>query len=114
MNAEADESTCTDIKEGENMNFIDNSYHLLVYKLLEFLYGCLREDYEPADDSITPEAMHIKPGYFKYIIKHLLDADYIRKCIDCPYQYDPLNLAGHSTKIKTTMKPIQSLRYMRI
>ena len=50
------------------MNFIDNSYHLLVYKLLSFLYGCIREDYEPADDSITPEAMNIKPGYFKYIL----------------------------------------------
>lgn len=71
------------------MNFKENSYHLLVYKLLEFLYGCLREDYEPADDSITPEAMHIKPGYFKYIIKHLLDADYIRKHDLYPYQITP-------------------------
>ena len=71
------------------MNFIDNSYHLLVYKLLSFLYGCLREDYEPADDSITPEAMNIKRGYFKYIIDHLLQADYIRKCIDCPCQITP-------------------------
>ena len=26
---------------------------------------------------------------FTYIIKHLLDADYIRKCIDCPYQITP-------------------------
>ena len=71
------------------MNFIDNSYHLLVYKLLSFLYGCIREDYEPADDSITPEAMNIKRGYFKYIIDHLLQADYIRKHDLYPYQITP-------------------------
>lgn len=48
-----------------------NDYFVLVYKLLKYLYECLKSGEKPEAEAISPNALGINPHYWLYLMKHL-------------------------------------------
>lgn len=56
-----------------------DDYFTIVYKILDYLYTCLKEGSDPDPETIGCETKwySINPRYWKYIMKHLIDGGYI-------------------------------------
>ena len=56
-----------------------DDYFVMAYKLLRYLYGCLKGDQRPDWDKMTPNTKDFPIGeeYFSYLIEHLLEDEYI-------------------------------------
>lgn len=50
-----------------------NDYYVLVYRVLMYLYNCLRQDEVVDMQKLTPEYLHINQRYFEYIFDTLND-----------------------------------------
>lgn len=56
-----------------------NDYHVLVYRILAYLYICLKDGTEPDLTYIShdSEAININQNYWEYIMRHLYKDGYI-------------------------------------
>ena len=64
-------------KEGENM--AKDDYYVIAYRILAYLYACLKAG-EPVDISYIAaqsDAINISQNYWEYIISHLYEDGYI-------------------------------------
>lgn len=50
-----------------------NDYYVIVYRVLMYLYNCLRQDEVVDMQKLTPEYLHINQRYFEYIFDTLYD-----------------------------------------
>lgn len=56
-----------------------DDYFVIVYKILEYLYGCLKSGKSPDTHNIlTAETYGVNESYFEYIIAELLEDGYIK------------------------------------
>lgn len=46
---------------------VKNDYYVIVYRVLMYLYNCLRQDEVVDMKKLTPEYLHINQRYFEYI-----------------------------------------------
>lgn len=49
-----------------------DDYHVIAYRILIYLYACLKDGSEPDLSIISAEELKIVPAYWEYIIRHLL------------------------------------------
>lgn len=56
-----------------------DDYYVIVYKILAYLYDCLKQGKEPQPNMFAYDGalFHIHPQYWLYIIEHLLEDEYI-------------------------------------
>lgn len=56
-----------------------DDYFTIVYKILGYLYSCLKEGVDPDPEKIGAETewYSINPRYWLYIMKHMIDGGYI-------------------------------------
>ena len=56
-----------------------DDYFTIVYKILGYLYECLKKGIEPDPEKIGPETewYSINQRYWLYIMKHMIDGGYI-------------------------------------
>lgn len=54
-----------------------NDYYVIAYRILIYLYECLKCGEEVDKNIISAEALHIVPSYWDYIIIHLYEDGYI-------------------------------------
>ena len=50
-----------------------NDYYVIVYRVLMYLYNCLRQDEVVDMQKLTPEYLHINQRYFEHIFDTLND-----------------------------------------
>lgn len=57
-----------------------DEYHVMAYKLLRYLYDCLRKDEKPNNNLIKADTKYFPVGekYFTYLIENLTKDEYIR------------------------------------
>lgn len=55
-----------------------DDYFVLVYRLLRYLYGCLKAGERSDISAITSEALNINNGYWMYILESMCDEGYIK------------------------------------
>lgn len=54
-----------------------DDYHVLAYRILTYLYQCLKEGIDPDLDCIGYEVLRVEESYWNYIMLHLLDDEMI-------------------------------------
>lgn len=54
-----------------------DDYFVIVYKLLKYLYDCLKSSARPKDEALTPEFYGIEDTYWEYIIRNLYQEEYV-------------------------------------
>lgn len=56
-----------------------DDYFVLVYRILSYLYACLKEGQEPDITYLSPgsPALEISPNYWEYIFRHLYSDGYL-------------------------------------
>jgi hypothetical protein len=50
-----------------------DDYYVIVYRVLKYLYACLKSGISPEVSKLNPEYLGINESYWSYIVKHLLD-----------------------------------------
>lgn len=60
-----------------------DDYNVVVYKILKYLYKCLKTGEDVKIEYITPEELEIPESYWKYIIIHLYEDGLIEKLKVC-------------------------------
>nr|WP_321314943.1 YjcQ family protein [uncultured Ligilactobacillus sp.] len=76
-----------------------NDYYVLVYRILTYLYNCLKDDVEVDMTKLTPEWLGINKRYFEYIFDTLSDEGYI---LNKAYDID---MAGKHLKSDIMISP---------
>lgn len=54
-----------------------NDYFVIAYRILAYLYACLKSDETPDESEISPAKLDIKPGYWLYIMENMQLSGYI-------------------------------------
>ncbi|MCD7773500.1 MAG: YjcQ family protein [Ruminococcus sp.] len=54
-----------------------NDYFVIAYRILAYLYACLKSDVKVDTDEISPERLNINLRYWLYILEHLQNDGYI-------------------------------------
>lgn len=74
-----------------------DDYFVLAYKLLKYLYDCLKNSERADWEKLAPETKDFPIGeeYFSYIVEHLLDDGYIEGLTKC-------SSVGRKLKFKET------------
>lgn len=54
-----------------------NDYHVIAYRILIYLYECLKSGERINERVISAEVLHIVPSYWDYIMIHLYEDGYI-------------------------------------
>ncbi len=54
-----------------------NDYHVIAYRILAYLYACLKSGATPDKSELSPERFGIEPKYWLYIIENLQAQEYI-------------------------------------
>ena len=86
-----------------------NDYFVMAYKLLRYLYSCLRRGQIPNLNYITHDSKFFPVGkaYFDYLIEHLSEAGYIDNVI---VQYmDDTVVVSFNESIRITPEGIEYL-----
>lgn len=67
-----------------------DEYYVMAYKLLKYLYDCLRKDDQPNSNLIKANTKHFPVGekYFTYLIENLANDGYIRNVKVTKYDDD--------------------------
>lgn len=55
-----------------------DDYFVIAYRILDYLYKCLKAGVSPDIDFISPDALKINPGYFVNVMESLSDKGYIK------------------------------------
>jgi hypothetical protein len=59
-----------------------DDYFVIQYRILKYLYVCLKEGVSPTPELLTAKHYNINGGYWWYIIGHLLDDELIEDIIE--------------------------------
>lgn len=80
-----------------------DDYHVIVYKILSYLYACLKQGESIDIEYLTAENFKINIEYWYYILRHLLEYGYIEGIVLVPI----LGLESKGVKLtsKTTITP---------
>lgn len=54
-----------------------DDYFVIVYKLLKYLYDCLKKDVHPSSEVLNAEFFGIADNYWEYIIRNLYQEGYV-------------------------------------
>ena len=54
-----------------------NDYFVIAYRILAYLYACLKSDETPDESEISPAKLDINPGYWLYIMENMQLCGYI-------------------------------------
>ena len=54
-----------------------DDYFVIVYKLLKYLYDCLKKGTKASEEILTPEFFGINEDYWEYIIRNLYQEGYV-------------------------------------
>lgn len=54
-----------------------DDYYVIVYRILSYLYACLKSGVKPQEDDISPQTLKIEPSYWIYIIENLQNSGFI-------------------------------------
>jgi len=84
-----------------------DDYFAIVYKILKYLYYCLKKGYNVNDELLTPEALNISNDYHFYIFDNIQAYGYI-KGIYAPKTFDK-NKVINFISIEITPKGIEYL-----
>lgn len=55
-----------------------NDYFVIAYRILAYLYACLKDGERPNLNYIRAESFEIVESYFEYVIENLYDEGYIK------------------------------------
>lgn len=73
-----------------------DDYFVLAYRILAYLYACLKNGDQPDMNFISTDGLGISPNYWEYIMRHLYQEDFIEGIV-------VMNVIGRSTpQIKLT------------
>lgn len=86
-----------------------DDFHVIVYRILQYLYDCLKKGQDPDVDLIAAEKYEINERYFQTIIGELYENGYIK--VVAPIQmlktnYTPYKITG---SISITLQGIEYL-----
>ena len=56
----------------------NNDYFVIVYRVLKYLYDCLKTDMKPETIYLISSTYNIPDGYWSYIIISLINENYIK------------------------------------
>lgn len=76
-----------------------DDYHVLAYRILAYLYACLKEGEIPNLDEISYEKFKIKQSYWNFILLELTDKGYIRGVERVRSIGSPEDVAIHNLQI---------------
>lgn len=54
-----------------------DDYHVIVYKILIYLYTCLKQGEKPSFEYLSYEKMKISESYWNYILRHMYQEGYV-------------------------------------
>lgn len=54
-----------------------DDYFVIVYKLLKYLYDCLKKDVRPSSEVLNAEFFGIADNYWEYIIRNIYQEGYV-------------------------------------
>ena len=54
-----------------------DDYFVVVYRILAYLYACVKAGVKPDRKEISPAALEIEPGYWLYIMRYMQSDGYI-------------------------------------
>ena len=54
-----------------------NDYHVIVCRILAYLYACLKSGIDPEKEELLPTRLEIEPKYWLYIMENLQKQGYI-------------------------------------
>ena len=55
-----------------------NDYHVIMYRILAYIYACLREGVRFNPEVVSYETLDVPESYWTTIVKMLIEKDYIR------------------------------------
>ena len=55
-----------------------DDYFVIVYRILTYLYTCLKADEDVDKDVLSPSGLGIRPKYWAYIMENLQEDKYIK------------------------------------
>ena len=64
---------------GKVFRLAKNDYFVVMYRLMMYLYNCLKNDQQVDLSKITPEYLGINARYFQYILINLVNDGYLMK-----------------------------------
>ena len=68
-----------------------NDYEVITYKILKYLYDCLKEDVDIERIRLTREYYDVPRKYWEFILCNLIECGFVF--------YDPLKTAGYKTAL---------------
>lgn len=85
-----------------------NDYHVVVYQILEYLYTCLRDGAIPDIEALEKfrESKGLNKRYWRYILLHLLEDDFIEGAIAVPIAGEDFPSIKYSRRFAITPKGI--------
>ena len=86
-----------------------DDFHVIAYRILQYLYECLKQGQDPDTELITAEKYEINERYFQTIIGQLFENGYITGVMAVPMMkvnYTPYKITG---SISITMQGIEYL-----
>ncbi len=54
-----------------------DDYFVVAYRILVYLYACVKSGVKPAEEVLSPEKLDITPQYWLYVMEHLQSDGYI-------------------------------------
>ena len=65
-----------------------NDYFVLVYKILSYLYKCLKKGREPSEEYLKPltKDFPIEYSYWSYIMEHIVTDGYVENIVIIPVE----------------------------
>jgi hypothetical protein len=94
---------------GRGMTMAKNDYFVIVYKVLTYLYACLKSDASPDMEVLTAENFSIGPRYWHYIILNLYQDGYITGVQIMDFHAAPEPTARVQPNIQITPKGLMFL-----
>lgn len=61
-----------------------DDYFVIVYKVLAYLYACLKSGEEPCFERMSAAALDISPKYWDYVFIHLIRDGYVEGALIVP------------------------------
>src|SRR5699024_11789745 len=83
-----------------------NDYYVIVYRVLMYLYNCLRQDEVVDMQKLTPEYLHINQRYFEYIFDTVNDEGLI---LNKAYYEDMLRWEEHTSELQSRFYIVSGL-----
>lgn len=86
-----------------------DDFHVIVYRILQYLYNCLKKGQDPDVDFVSAEKYEINERYFQTIIGELYENGYIRGVVPVPMlkvNYTPYKITD---SISITLQGIEYL-----